>query len=82
MSVEVKIVNDVNYQKLDYEKIQELWNTGEHTMQSIGKLLGRSRERIHQVMAKIQNKIGYSIKAGGKEYLKINNYLSHVYIDD
>ena len=33
-------------------KILDLWNTGEHTYETIGDIFGVTRERIRQILAK------------------------------
>ena len=42
-------------------KILDLWNTGEHTYETIGDIFGVTRERIRQILAKAKKR-GFEVK--------------------
>lgn len=39
-----------------HQKILDMWNSGEHTLESIGKIIGVTRERIRQILKKLEKK--------------------------
>jgi DNA-binding CsgD family transcriptional regulator len=51
-----KDTNKIPYLSKRNHKILSLWNSGNHTYESIGDIFFLSRERIRQILSKIKNK--------------------------
>lgn len=65
------------------KRILDLWNSGEHTLQSIGDIFGISRERIRQILSRLKSRGFMILSSKETSILRREKHLSNQrkYID-